>query len=177
MAIDGIITRIEQLLDDEDDLECWREVVRTLVVDDLGEPLAAYRGSDAIVLEIGRCSHWLRPHQTRWSAAGGFAWPTGYGEGDGGFSRWGVPQFDWSERWARDDEGRWCPAKGQPSRRPLTLRIALPARTRRHASAAIHTLWSPGAPWSARSKIVQFHGFRREDGRWQRSATSGAWRS
>jgi len=36
-------------------------------------------GSEAISgLVVGACSHWVRPHNSRWNAAGGFVCPDGY---------------------------------------------------------------------------------------------------
>src|SRR5258708_3339750 len=58
--------------------------------------LAEVEAGPAVLVEVGRCSHWLRPHQTRWTADGGFPHPTGYGSGRGGHSLSGLPQFDWS---------------------------------------------------------------------------------
>jgi hypothetical protein len=49
-----------------------------------------------LCMELGACSRWLRPHQTRWTAAGGFAFPLGHGDGEGfapGVS--GLPGLDW----------------------------------------------------------------------------------
>jgi hypothetical protein len=36
--------------------------------------------------EIGYCHRWISPHQTPWSADGGFAWPFGYNKTVTGFS-------------------------------------------------------------------------------------------
>jgi len=83
---------VDERLGAGDDRELWESVLRVvaedasvLLVNDLRSKLYA---------TIGACSHWLRPHQSRWTAAGGFALPVGYGDGEG-FLR-GLPNLDWS---------------------------------------------------------------------------------
>ncbi|HYE16925.1 MAG TPA: hypothetical protein VEA69_00650 [Tepidisphaeraceae bacterium] len=111
------------------------------------------------LVQVGRCSHWLRPHQTRWTADGGFAFPAGYGPG---FI--GLPEFDWSEMLTHDGHiWTWATDK---SVRPV-LRIAIPSRTCRHDQAAVHTRWSLG-----RDSETRFFGFRRKDDRWTCTAES-----
>src|SRR4051794_8964221 len=75
-------------LDEDDDPDLWRAALRYV--------LAELKPGPDILVEVGRCSHWLRPHQSRWKADGGFAWPTGYGSGGGGYSVSALPEFDWS---------------------------------------------------------------------------------
>ena len=109
------------------------------------------------VVEIGRCSHWLRPNQMRWKADGGFAWPVGYGKRGRGV--WGgLPEFDWSVLLVWTGES-WELAE-QKSGEGM-LRVAIPSRTTRHAQAAIHTLWKIG-----REKQRVFYGFRKKDRGW-----------
>lgn len=62
---------IKPLLGSEDDPELWQVAVQHI--------LAQLTPVPGMLVELGRCSHWLRPHQTRWTADGGFAWPSGYG--------------------------------------------------------------------------------------------------
>ncbi len=148
-----------QLLNAEDDSALWRVAIEHI-----------FTGLERIpgtIVEIGRCSHWLRPHQTRWTADGGFAWPTGYGGGTQ--SRDGLPQFDWSVALAWTGE-RWevvnpKTAKGRALN--FSLRITIPSRTTRHAQAAVHTLWM-----SDRDAERRFYGFRRKDGAWVCTAES-----
>jgi hypothetical protein len=153
-------------LDRSDNLELWACAVNAVLADATTLCLAA-TGSGRITAEVGRCSHWLRPHQSRWTADGGFAWPSGY---DGPrFSRLGLPGWDWSVQWAWFPEDRtWRPV--EPGRRPevarLRFRVAIPARTRRHAQAAVHTIWLPGSPVRPRERLVQFYGFRRGGAEW-----------
>lgn len=119
-----------------------------------------------VYARVGACSHWLRPHQMRWTAAGGFAWPVGYG--DAQYTYRGAPEFDWSvlARW--DHEAReWREVAKVTAKRPMLLRAALPTRTIRHAQAAVHTIWLPTNPARARPKSILLHGFRKIDGVWQ----------
>jgi hypothetical protein len=117
-----------------------------------------------VLVQVGRCSHWLRPHQTRWTADGGFAWPTGYGNGTGGFSKDALPEFDWSVMLAWTGE-HWETAR-MKSARPA-LRVTIPSRTMWHRQAAVHTVWM-----TAREKERRFYGFRKRDDVWRCTAES-----
>ena len=109
-----------------------------------------YRGDEALLVEIGRCSHWIRP---KWKTDSGMTWPFGYDPTvfhTGGKQAWSfrsLPHFDWSLRWRIEPVSGVCgPAvRGQPTRRPLCHRICIPARTLRHPQATVHTIWTPGA--------------------------------
>ena len=57
----------------------------------------------------------------------------------------------------------------QPPRQ-LTLRIAIPARSARHAQAAVHTLWRSGPPQHPHQKLLQLYGFRRLTDGWKHTA-------
>ena len=155
---------------DDDDPELWRAVVSKVYFD--AELLANdLPRSATLVTECGRCSHWLRPHQTRWTADGGFAWPTGYG--GRGYSRVGLPEFDWSVRaiW-NSDSTSWAvePKTSQQSTRQILFRVAVPSRTMRHAQAAVHTIWRPGPPQHPRQDLLQFYGFRNQATGWEETA-------
>jgi hypothetical protein len=138
------------LMGEDDDPELWRAA--------LGHILSEVEPGPGLLVEVGRCSHWLRPHQSRWTADGGFARPTGYGGGGGGHCLSALPQFDWSVvlGW---DGAEWEAVPRRSVR--AGLRVAIPSRTRRHRQAAIHTLWHTG-----REKVVVFYGFRRRDDGW-----------
>jgi hypothetical protein len=153
---------IAPLLGEEDDPDLWAAVVNALYPD--AQTLCrSATGIGRIVTQLGRCSHWLRPHQSRWTDGGGFAWPSGY---DGPrFSRSGLPEFDWFSQW------EWCPASGKwaamvgdPPPNRLMFRVAVPSRSRRHRQAAVHTVWQPGTPVRPRTPLVQFYGFRERSG-------------
>jgi len=108
------------------------------------------------VLNIGACSDWLRPHQTRWTAAGGFASPDGY--------QARLPEFDWSLNFVFRNR-QWMSVEKLPTKKPHLLRVAIPTRTARHRQAAVHTRWYPG-------NETVLYGFRNLDGNWECVAAS-----
>lgn len=112
------------------------------------------KGDWAVV--VGACSHWNRPHQTRWTAAGGFAYPEGYKQY--------FPKFDWSITLVYRD-GQLVPVAKRPGKKVNLFQIAIPSRTMRHKQAAVHTRWSTAG------KSVLF-GFRKSDGKWKCVAAS-----
>jgi len=76
----------------DDDRSLW-EAVLTVAADDASIRAVASERAKLYAI-VGACSHWVRPHQSRWTAAGGFALPEGYGDGEGVLG--GLPNFDWS---------------------------------------------------------------------------------
>jgi len=64
---------IIERLDVDDDVALWQVAVETIVASPEADA-EAYSGKDCIVIKIGRCSHWIRPH---WQNAAGTAWPFG----------------------------------------------------------------------------------------------------
>jgi hypothetical protein len=152
----GAFEEFAAMFDDEDDPDLWRAALQYI--------LAEIEQRPGVSIEVGHCSHWLRPHQARWTADGGFAWPTGYGGGGGDQSRSALPQFDWSVvlGW---DGAEWNVVERQPLR--ITLRLAIPSRTRRHLQAAVHALWHTG-----REKEVVFYGFRKRSDGWAFTAST-----
>ncbi len=153
----------------EDDLQAWRAIVDA-VYSDAEQLLSALAASVDVTTEIGRCSHWLRPHQTRWTADGGFAWPTGY-EGRR-YSMRGIPEFDWCEPAVWNHEGScWNHCEALPAnQKSLHFRVAVPNRTARHDQAAVHTIWRPGPPQHRLKELLQFYGFRKRNGVWGATA-------
>ncbi len=149
-AVDALPLHLRQ----DDDYELWRVALEHILSE---LPL-----TPGVSARIGRCSHWHRPHQTRWKADGGFAWPTGYGSGTGGFSRDALPQFDWSViiQWTGQ---RWEPAKNK-SVMPA-VRVTIPSRTGWHRQSAIHTIWTTG-----KEKEIRFYGFRDKGNGWHCTA-------
>jgi hypothetical protein len=151
-------------LTDDDDPALWELATNTILA------YTALTGRDAkqdVFAQIGCCRHWIRPHQSRWMADGGFAAPFGYDKTTTGFSFRALPDLEWSVffKWTR---GGW--ELGRTGARCLLLRIAIPARTTRHLQAAVHTLWTPRSPTS-KEKVVQLYGFRKIEGVWQWTAT------
>lgn len=141
-------------LGEDDDPALWEAVIAALFVG-LSVP-------PGYAIEIGRGSHWLRPHGSKWAADGGFARPTGYGSGSGGHSRKSLPEFDWSVTLRKGDLG-W---EATP-RESITYRarITIPARSRRHRQAAVHVLWRTGEVTR-----TQFFGFRLRPDGWRCTA-------
>jgi hypothetical protein len=157
---------VEENLSEQDDSALWERVLKT-VAEDAAVLQAANRRSH-LYAQVGVCSHWLRPHQTRWTAAGGFAHPSGYG--GTGYSRTGLPEFDWSVKLQFDPtELSWIVPPTLPAKRFNLVRITIPARTTRHRQAAVHTLWSPGTLDAKQNRAV-FYGFRNLRGVWELKA-------
>ncbi|MGR3273909.1 hypothetical protein ACSYAD_02250 [Acaryochloris marina NIES-2412] len=165
----------EQLLNGlqlDDDPEFWKiamaegrsETIVTLLQDVEAE-LDSCPTKRSVYAQLGACSHWLRPHQTCWRAAGGSAWPIGYGGSR--FSRLGLPEFDGSCLifWNVDQQ-TWLPVDKFHEKRRFLFRAALPTRTKRHLQAAVHRVWVPGKPSQADQKSTQFYGFRKLNEQW-----------
>jgi hypothetical protein len=162
------IEALVQRLDSEDDPRLWQDALDVIFCD-LSQQARDYTGKDAIIAEIGPCSHWIRPHWT--SVSDGTRFPSGYNQTVTGFSFRSLPQFDWSLRWKYDPEAQaWVDVKGQPSRRPLTYRIVIPARSTRHSQATVSTIWQPGSPADPANKLLVVYGFERNNNTWQRFA-------
>jgi hypothetical protein len=169
------IDEISSHLTSDDDVEFWREAFDTLLTDI--EALYPAKISDRdIFLQFGACSYWLRPHQTSWSAGGGFAWPDGYLQkyADHIKNSWGpvgsgLPEFDWFvlAHWNREKEEWEMVLPKFFGKRRLVFRAALPTRTKRHRQAAIHTVWMPGTPENTRKKEIRFYGFRKGNDAWK----------
>ena len=62
---------LKERLSAEDDPALWEQVLKELAED--ASILEHVTDGSQLYAEVGVCSHWLRPHQTRWTAAGGFA--------------------------------------------------------------------------------------------------------
>ena len=159
---------IKERLSADDDPALWEQVLHVLAED--ASMIESIKDGSRFYIQVGRCSHWLRPHQTRWTAAGGFAWPTGYGDGGYGFSRTGLPSFDWSVvlQFTPDPIG-WVVPETFLAKRISSVRVAVPSRTTRHLQAAVHTLWAAGT-LDARNKRTVFYGFRSLESSWELKA-------
>ncbi len=129
-----IISYLTGQLDSDDDLQIWRIAVDTFL-HDVEFQLQKPSPRQSVYLVIGCCSSWLRPHQTRHTGRGGFAWPSGYG--GTGYSRTGLPEFDWFTTFLRSQREDWEPSN--PPRlnkhRQVIARLVIPARTARHRKA------------------------------------------
>ena len=151
-------------LTNEDDPVLWDTATSTILAD---AAQLARETHEAIFSQVGCCRHWIRPHQSRWTADGGFAWPAGYDKTTTGYSFSALPNLDWSVFFKRTGMV-WEP--GRTGERCLLLRIAIPGRTARHLQAAVHTIWTPRSP-ASEEKVVQLYGFRKKEGVWQLTAT------
>jgi hypothetical protein len=151
-------------LTNDDDPALWEVATNTILAD---SAFAGQNTKDDVLVQIGYCRHWLRPHQYRWIADGGFAAPFGYDKTTTGYSFRALPEFEWSAFFKWTGSG-W--ELGRTGARCLLRRIAIPARTSRHLQAAIHTIWTPRSP-SSKEKVVQLFGFRKKEGIWQLTAT------
>lgn len=159
----------------EDDPNFWVAAFDTLLAD----IEALYPEKDKkqeIFLQIGACSHWLRPHQQRWTASGGFAWPAGYLQKyqDHIKNSWGPigsgpPELEWFVliHWNREEKEWQMVAPKFFGKKKLVLRAALPTRTGRHMQAALHTIWTPGTPEQPHKRVVRFYGFRKRGKEWE----------
>jgi hypothetical protein len=143
---------LEAILSTDDDPFLWRAALST-VTDDFLQRHSRESKNKSWGMVAGACSHWLRPHQTRWTKAGGFAYPDGYRNFE--------PEFDWSVVLLFRDE-QWVPVA---RKRPTFLHVVIPSRTARHKQAAIYTRWLP-------AKETILYGFRQLDGKWRCVAVS-----
>jgi len=158
---------IHEKLNADDDGAFWL-VVLGAAADDAMALLQRENGGPLYAL-VGLCSHWLRPHQNRWTADGGFALPLGYGDGSG-LVLGGLPQFDWSVSLCFDFERHlWRASDEPPPKGHRPVRLAIPARTIRHRQAAVHSIW-PSGTIDRRHKRTVLYGFRRTEKEWKLTA-------
>jgi hypothetical protein len=139
----------------EDDRGLWQAAL-ALLADEFILRHDEHPQSRGWEMRMGACSHWLRPHQTRWTAAGGFASPDGYHAF--------LPEFDWSLIFIFRNR-RWISVEKLPTKKPRLLRVAIPTPTTRHQQAAVHTRWYPG-------NETVLYGYRNLDGNWECVAAS-----
>ncbi len=159
----------ENHITENDDPIFWSEVIQRVLNACVGPRHLWAKKVPTIFAVVGACSNWLRPHQTRWTADGGFAWPAGYG--GGGWSRQSLPQFDWSIRLRYDESlEAWRLAERMEGKRKLVLRVVGPTRTRIHDQAVVHTVWSPGSPRRPSEKERRIFAFRRQAQVWSYAA-------
>jgi hypothetical protein len=147
---------VEKKLAADDDPDFWQAALSLLTNEFLQRHAKASRKRDWAMV-LGACSHWVRPHQTRWTAAGGFAYPDGYKDS--------LPELDWTLTLVFRRE-KWIPVSKLPGKRLRVFRVALPSHTTRHNRAAVHTQWSPG-------RETTLFGLRKVSGNWKCVAASG----
>jgi|SRR5271155_4071296 len=140
---------LESKLRADDDRALWQAALLVLG-DEFTQRCADESNGGAWAMVVGECSHWLRPHNSRWNAAGGFICPDGYQDY--------LPELDWSLIFLfRNRE--WTPVAKLPGKKVKIFRVAIPARTARHQQAAIHARWTPGGE-------TVLYGFRKVAKRW-----------
>jgi hypothetical protein len=161
----SIFDTAKRYLQSTDDPELWQVVLQHLG-DHVRRKVARAETCRDVVLSVGACSSWLRPHQTRFRVESlEFAWPSGYGGTH--YSRTGLPLYDWCCCFRLDRESRFVEVE-QPrpqDRRQLLCRATLPTNTMRRWKAAIHTIWLPGTPRCLREPTVWLLGYNRRNGR------------
>jgi len=158
---------IVEKLDADDDPNLWAEMLRVAAED--AAALGARGGSKWYAI-VGRCSHWARPHQSRWTAAGGFSLPLGYGDGEGYLGA--LPNLDWSVTVEFDaNQPGWVVPLQRPAKGFRSIRLSIPSRTARHAQAAVHAVWSRGTIDTKQKRTV-YYGFRKSEGGWKFVARS-----
>lgn len=157
--VDEVFRTVEPQLTTEDDPSLWELALSVIAAD--FEKSVSVKSKEQYFLQVGACSHWVRPHQTRWTAAGGFAWPSGY-RGGAGHDLGGLPELDWFVVFMFENE-KWIPVQKFSGKKQLVMRVALPTRTTRHRQAAVHTICN---------RMTRFYGFRKLDEQWSCVAVS-----
>ena len=66
---------LRERLSADDDPALWEQVLKILAED--SSVLEAVTHGSQLYAEVGVCSHWLRPHQTRWFCMAGRIWRHG----------------------------------------------------------------------------------------------------
>jgi hypothetical protein len=152
-------------LSENDDFDFWRTFLETWS-EDFEIPSSNKLKSYEIFLEIGSCSHWVRPNQTRLTTAGGFAYPVGYG-GNGGYGD-GEPEFDWSVLFSwNKDTNNWETASKYSGKKKFVCRVALPNRTKLHPQAVANVVWKNGTPKNPSEKLKLYYAFRKVENIWK----------
>ena len=138
-----------------DDLGLWENVLNVLA-DEFLQRYDRVAKNRTWVLLVGACSHWVRPHNSCWNAAGGFIYPEGYQNS--------LPQLDWFVVLSYSNRC-WTPLRKLPGKNLIVFRAAIPARSADHKQAAVHTKWS-----NIQDPIL--YGFRNVEGTWKCVAAS-----
>jgi hypothetical protein len=153
-------------LSSDDDPILWLVVLRTVAEDVTALDVSG--GEEDLYANVGACSHWSRPHQSRWKAAGGFAYPQGYGDGEGFIGSF--PNLDWSVTLKLDRQrALWIPPVSAPTKGFLSIRVAIPSRSVRHNQAAVHSIWSRGT-LDLKQKRTVLYGLRKSPVGWELAA-------
>jgi hypothetical protein len=150
-----LIETVNSKLGADDDPSFWEVALKLCADEFLGRYDREAKGQTWVFI-VGSCAHWVRPHNSRWNAAGGFVYPEGY--------RNSLPELDWSILFSYQDQ-RWSPIKKLPGKKQKVFRISVPARSLRHKQAVVHAQWSV-------TQDPVFYAFRKLDGTWKCVAAS-----
>jgi hypothetical protein len=151
----SLMEGVKEKLAAGDDPKFW-ETAFAVLVDDFLQKFRREATNRIWIFQVGACSHWVRPHQSLWNAAGGFAYPEGYANS--------LPEFDWSVIFGYENP-LWIPLRKLPRKKCVIFRVAVPARTAKHKQGAVHAKWS-----TCQNPV--FYGFRKINGRWKCVAAS-----
>src|SRR5579872_6973161 len=157
---------ISNNLTEQDDPALWQKVLGVLNLEFLQRYREVNDNKTSWYLHVGACSHWWRPHMSRWISIGRVAFPFGY-QDVAGFSK-GLPEFDWSVVLTFDGQG-WKSVEKFSGKKQIVLRAAIPTYTVRHKQAAIHTVWS-------RPHRHLLYGFMNLQGQWDCVSVSDEFR-
>src|SRR5579862_6436903 len=146
---------IESKLAGDDDPVLWKAALSVLA-DELAQRQLEKAKHGIWAMLVGACSHWVRPHNSRWNAAGGFIYPQGYKDS--------VPELNWWVTFVFKDQ-KWTSARKLTGKKIPVFRVAIPTRTARHKQAAIYTRWTPNGE-------AVFYGFRKAGEEWSCVAAS-----
>ena len=164
----NIKSELAEHFEAEDCMELWEKSISE-IFHDLSFLCTPASKTCYINVRVGRCSHWLRPHQTRWTADGGFAWPSGYMGSS--YSRTGSPGFDWSTSLTWNPvEKAWAPYWPRRYSHVIYIRVTVPSRTKRHPQAAIPVTLS-GSPLLPDNGFQMIYGYRNGSDGWGCTAT------
>ena len=149
----------------DDDLALWLAVL-LFVNGDISRRLSESESTRDLLLLVGSCSKWLRPHQTRFRIQDEhYAWPSGYS--GVGFSRTGLPEFDWCCCFRRDDSDYMrIDVPHKVAKRQHLVRVVIPTQTRKRTRASINVFWTPGTPADRRQPLVQLLAFHKTGDQW-----------
>jgi hypothetical protein len=151
----SIFETLKGELTPEDDVGLW-ETALTVLADEFLQRYDREAKNRTWVFLVGACSHWVRPHNSCWNAAGGFVYPEGYQSS--------LPELNWSVILAYSNQC-WTPLRKLPGKNNVVFRVALPTRSARHKQAAVHTKWS-----TVQDPVL--YGFRNIEGIWKCVASS-----
>jgi len=140
--------------DSNDDLTLWCSAI-----DRIAQDVLLATGNE-IYFCVGRCMKYSISDQGDWETAGP-SWSSGFG----GSKRNEIPKLAWSV-YVRHI-GNCFQITRAPAKASITVNVAIPPDTTLHDTAAVHTMWTPGAPLKRRKKVRQLYGYRKVEDDWR----------